>query len=130
MKALRTHGADLMLGDVMLYVRISPANTTSLLQPADQGLIAGLKAKWRTQLDLLTLQATEKDVVEKKKRISVMEVMHFLGEKMSEIPFHTTLGYWAALMDPTVRTYEAAIEEELRAVAEKVVAGQEMMYEE
>jgi hypothetical protein len=130
-KALRTHGADLLVGNVTLYVRISPANTTSLLQPADQGLTAGLKAKWRTQLDLLSIQATSaKDAVEKKKRISVMEVMQFLGEKMSEIPLPTTLGYWAALMDPTVRSYEGAIEEELRAVAEKVVAGREKMYEE
>jgi hypothetical protein len=131
MKALRTHGADLMLGDVMLYVRISPANTTSLLQPADQGLIAGLKAKWRTQLDLLSLEATSaKDATEKKQRISVMQVMHFLGKKMREIPLPTTLGYWAALMDPTVRSYEGAIEEELRAIAEKVVAGREKMYEQ
>jgi hypothetical protein len=41
MKMLRTHGADLMLGDVMLYVRISPANTTSILQPATSQLTRG-----------------------------------------------------------------------------------------
>jgi hypothetical protein len=131
MKALRTHGADLVVGDVTLYVRVSPPNTTSLLQPADQGLIAGLKAKWRTQLDLLSLQATSaKDAVQKKKKITVMEVMDFLGKQMGQIPFPTTLGYWAALMDPTVRSYEGEIQEELRAVAEKVVAGRSKMYEQ
>jgi hypothetical protein len=89
-----------------------------------------LKAKWRTHLDLLSLEATSaKDATEKKKRISVMEVMQFLGKELREIPFYTGLGYWAALMDPTVRSYERTIEEELRAVAEKIVAGQEKMYE-
>ncbi len=68
--------------------------------------------------------------MQKKKKITVMEVMDFLGKQMGQIPFPTTLGYWAALMDPTVRSYEGEIQEELRAVAEKVVAGRSKMYEQ
>ncbi len=55
MDMIREFGADLKLGDVLLCVRMLPANTTALLQPCDEGLIHSAKAQRRRQLETLNL---------------------------------------------------------------------------
>jgi hypothetical protein len=57
-----------------------------------------------------------------------MEVMQFLDKSLREISFPATLAYWGPLMDPTSRTYERAIEDELRSVAENIVAAREKLH--
>ncbi len=57
-----------------------------------------------------------------------MSVMQFLEETMRATTLTATAAYWAPLLDDTHRSYERAVKEELRAVAEKIVAAKENMY--
>ncbi len=55
-RRIRAH-ADADFGHVRTYVKMLPPNTTTELQPAEQGLIAYLKAKWRRNLDERSMHA-------------------------------------------------------------------------
>ncbi len=51
MARIRACGANLLVGALVIIIRFLPPNTTALIQPCDQGFIAGLKRSWRTALN-------------------------------------------------------------------------------
>jgi hypothetical protein len=129
MHMLRAHGANLTIGDVTLYVRISPPNTTSILQPCDQGLIASLKRAWRSSLDLRSVSATSAVEACDAKKVSVKEIMSYLDDIVKNIPLPAALTFWAPLMDGSVPSYHGMITEGIREIAEKVVAARDRLYD-
>jgi hypothetical protein len=93
MNMIREFGADLKVDDVLLYVRMLPANTTALLQPCDQGLIHSAKASWRRQLDTLNLDPVGDFV----KGVPVINVMRHLTEHLRGVKPEVGRRYWKPL---------------------------------
>jgi hypothetical protein len=128
MKAIREHGADLKFDNFTLHIRVLPPNTTSLLQPADQGLIAQIKSRWRTELDSRVCRAgTAAEAKAALKEIPVMDVMGFVANALRSVGFSSTVAYWKALKDETYEPYGEVLERKLadvRATAEKMLLTQ------
>jgi hypothetical protein len=129
-KAMRKHGADLKFDSFTLHVRVLPPNTTSLLQPADQGLIAQLKSNWRTELDSRVCRApTAAEAKAALRKISVMDVMTFVAKASRNVAFSSTVAYWKPLKDDTYEFYGEVLERklaEVRARAEKLLLTKPM----
>jgi hypothetical protein len=127
-KAMRKHGADLKFDNLTLHIRVLPPNTTSLLQPADQGLIAQIKSGWRTELDSRVCRAPTAAAAKAALReIPVMNGMRFVANASRNVGFSSTVAYWKPLTDETYEPYGEVLERklaEVRATAEKMILMQ------
>ena len=82
--------------DVQLYnvkLKLFPANTTSFLQPLDQGIILALKQKYRkTQLQYMITQmerSKEKYCSQLLKKINVIKVIYWIKQVWNDIKCNT-----------------------------------------
>lgn len=131
MRQIRSHGADLTVGDVLLHVRMLPPNTTTELQPCDQGLIAWLKSEWRRSLDTRSLAAESSAAAASFARdVTVVDVMQFLNGRIRSIPHVVGKRYWGVLTGKEQPSEEGDVGESIESRVEAAVARQERMVEE
>ncbi len=131
MSRIRAHGADLTVGKVRIHVRTLPPNTTSEIQPCDQGLIAWLKARWRQRLDEISMAVeSAESAAGFAKKISIVQVMRFLSNCARAIEPATGRRYWARLFGeiPTAAVDEP--EDHPNNVVETLVAVKEKIWAE
>jgi hypothetical protein len=84
-----SHAKDLKLNNVIL--KILPANTTSHLQPLDQGNIKAFKARYRKRMMKSLVAKIEQDdsVTELSKEINVLDAVHWIRESWKETRIET-----------------------------------------
>lgn len=80
-----SHGSELTLSNVTL--KFLPANTTSHLQPLDQGVIRNFKGLYCKHLlrSLLSKIDSAQNVTELCKGISLMDCIHWIGKSWNEV---------------------------------------------
>jgi len=79
------------------HIRLFPANTTSITQPIDQGVIKNLKAWYRKFLiqTLLTKVDESQNVSELSKRITVLDAINWIAQACKKIFPKTIREYFA-----------------------------------
>ena len=82
------HPADLSLSNVS--VQFLPANTTSMLQPLDLGIIQNIKCHYRTQLLRAVLSRMDKNsAADIAKRVNVLDACHWIKCAIQNVKPHT-----------------------------------------
>lgn len=74
-----------------------PANTTSIMQPCDQGIIRTFKAYYRSRMRgriLQEIDASDFDANEIAKTISVLDALHFAAESWGKVSEATIQNCW------------------------------------
>ena len=84
-----SHPKDLRLSNVKII--FLPANTTSVLQPLDQGVIACVKKQYQKRLlDHIVGQAdTDKDLLQLSRSVDVLMAINWLRSAISQVKPHT-----------------------------------------
>lgn len=79
-----SHSKDIILSNVK--VKFLPANTTSILQPLDQGIIRAFKARYRKHLlrSLLSQMETVSNATELCKSITVLDAIRWIDRAWGE----------------------------------------------
>ena len=88
---------DLIMG---LNVFFLPANTTSLIQPMDQGVIESMKRRYSLKKLLLADLGTsnpEDTIIEFWKRINIKDAMFMVSAAWNDIPQSTIQASWRKL---------------------------------
>ena len=124
------HPSDVELTNIELY--FLPKNTTSLIQPMDQGIIKNLKGHYRSklcsrliaELDLDTTRQM-KDLV---KSINLLDCLHLLSESWSSVKTETIANCFRH--GGFKRTDQANIEEEMPDILGDVEIPESMTREE
>lgn len=86
-----------------IQVYFLPANTTSILQPMDQGIIQNIKLKYSSLLLKSILQGQESDcsVIESMKAITIRNAIYWLSEAWDHVSVHTISKCWKPLLSKT-----------------------------
>lgn len=99
-RELRAHGADVRGPQgSRVFVRGLPPRTTSLIQPCDQGLIAAVKARWRSYLDEGVVASATSAEAKRFLDKSVADVAKKLGEITRTLTKAQVKKYWAPLLE-------------------------------
>lgn len=96
-----SHPASDILQDGDIKAVFLPANVTSVCQPMDQGILEALKKKYRHRLLSCLIEAIDSgsDVVEKLKKIDMLDVIRWISEGWNEIPAISFVRSWKILLD-------------------------------
>lgn len=94
-------GTVLESDDGKIKTLFLPPNVTSLGQPMDQGVLHAVKKRYKKKLMLHLLLDDNDDVIfeERLKRISLLQIIHWLHQSWEEISPKTIEGSWKNLLD-------------------------------
>ncbi|GBN00574.1 hypothetical protein AVEN_171355-1 [Araneus ventricosus] len=101
------HATDLNLKNINIV--FLPANTTSLIQPCDQGIIPTLKSRYRTEMrrNIINVMGTGLEGTGTlrasgiAKKISLLEELHFVKKAWDEVSDVTIRKPWRLHQDET-----------------------------
>ena len=80
-----SHPKDIVLTNTKMV--FFPANTTAVLQPLDQGIIAVIKRNYRRRLlkAVLTRMYAREDITQVKKCVSLLDACHWIKDAVNEM---------------------------------------------
>ena len=85
------HPKDVELSNIELV--FLPENTTSLIQPLDQGIITNLKGHYRSKLHYRIIQAMDLNpsltLTEAQKKASMLDALHLIAESWDMVSEET-----------------------------------------
>lgn len=96
-----SHPATDELQDGDIKTLFLPPNVTPLCQPMDQGVLAALKNKYRRRLltCLITAIDNDEDVLQRLKKVDVLDVIRWVSEGWEEISSISLVRSWKILLD-------------------------------
>jgi hypothetical protein len=99
MTRIRACGANVIVDLLEIRVRFLPPNTTALIQPCDQGYIAGLKTTWRTQVNRRLIDVPAAD---ERRALMMINVLDFILHAASRRNVDAAASWNALLAVPSI----------------------------